>query len=170
MNKWLGRSELERRFLANNDYSEVRISNVALNQWQVFATYFATGTTCYSALGDAHCRRFIQWQHAIFNAAGNCSHGLAPSAGKTYEMSDFNLTTPSDASPHTFGGDLLHASGGIFFDGATGGSTITISKFQIDNEEICAESGTFTLAGNLYVTNNNIGARRWRCGGTCRRI
>jgi autotransporter-associated beta strand protein len=73
-------------------------------------------------------------------------------------MSDFNLTTPNDAVAHTFGGDSLHASGGIFFYNATGNSTITVNNFQIDNEEIVNSSASkiFTLAGNLFVTNNNI--------------
>ena len=158
VDNWLGRSLWSGDSNANNDYAEVRISNVAMNQQQVMANYLVgpnyaprSATMTYSDLWNDSTRSF--------NAAGHWSDGLAPSAGKTYEMSDFNLTTPNDASPHTFGGDLLHASGGIFFYSGSGSSTITLNKFQIENEEIChsaASGSTFTLAGNLYVTNNNI--------------
>ncbi len=158
VNEWLGRSEWSGDNLANNDYSEVRISNVAMNQQQVTANYL---------LGPNYVQRSTAmvagdlWNGSArsFSTAGNWSDGLAPSAGKSYEMSDFNLTTPNDVANHTFAGDSLRASGGIFFDGASGSSTITVNKFQIDNEEICNAApwyNTMTLAGNLYVTNNNI--------------
>jgi autotransporter-associated beta strand protein len=156
VNNWLGRSLWSGDSNANNDYTEVRISNVALNQFQVMANYlvgpnYIPRSTSLTA-GDL-------WNGGTrsFNTAGNWSDGLAPSAGKSYEMSDFNLTTPNTTTSYAFAGDSLHASGGIFFDGASGSSTITINKFQIDNEELCnTAGGTFTLAGNLYVTNNNI--------------
>lgn len=158
VNDWLGRSEWSGDSLANNDYTEVRISNVAMNQFQVMANYLVgpnfvprTTTLVASDLWNGGTRSF--------SSGGNWSDGLAPSAGKSYDAYDFNLTTPSDALPHTFGGDSLHASGGILFYSATGSSTITVNKFQIDNEEIChsaASGSTFTLAGNMYVTNNCI--------------
>ena len=156
VDNWLGRSLWSGDSNANNDYAEVRISNVAMNQFQVMANclvgpnYIQRSTTLtYSDLWNGGTRSF--------NTTGYWSDGLAPSAGKSYEMSDFNVTTPNTTTPYTFAGDSLHASGGIFFDGASGSSTITINKFQIDNEEICnTASGTFMLAGNLYATNNNI--------------
>jgi fibronectin-binding autotransporter adhesin len=159
VNEWLGRSEWSGDSLANNDYSEVRVSNVALTRGQVSANYF---------LGPNYVPRSTtmvasdQWSGSTrsFNSAGNWSDGLPPSAGKTYDMSDFNLITPNTTAAYTFAGSSLHASGGIFFSGASGSSTITVTNFQIDNEEICngntAGGSTFTLAGNLYVTNNNI--------------
>jgi len=153
VNNWLGRSEWSADSLANADYTEVRISNVALNQWQVKANYLVgpnyvprSTMMVYSDLWNGSTRSF--------NTAGNWSDGLAPSAGKSYDMSDFNLTTPNSTAPFTFAGDSLHASGGIFFCGASGSTTISVNKFQIDNEEICnSASGTFTLTGNLFVTN-----------------
>jgi len=153
VNNWLGRSEWSADSLANADYTEVRISNVALNQWQVKANYLLgpnyvprSTTMVRSDLWNGSTRSF--------NTAGNWSDGLAPSAGKSYDMSDFNLTTPTGTAPYTFAGDSLRASGGIFFCGASGSATVSINKFQVDNEEICnTASGTFTLAGNMYVTN-----------------
>lgn len=153
VNNWLGRSEWSADSLANADYAEVRISKVALNQWQVKANYLLgpnyvprSTTMAASDLWNGSTRSF--------NTAGNWGDGLAPGAGKSYDMSDFNLTTPNSTAPFTFAGDSLHASGGIFFCGASGSATISVNKFQIDNEEICnSASGTFTLAGNLYVTN-----------------
>jgi autotransporter-associated beta strand protein len=153
VNNWLGRSEWSADSLANADYTEVRISNVALNQWQVKANYL---------LGPNYAPRSTTmktsdlWNGGTrsFNTAGNWSDGLAPGAGKSYDLSDFNLTTPNNTTPYTFAGDSLHASGGIFFCGASGSTTISVNKFQVDNEEICnTASGTFNLAGNLYVTN-----------------
>ena len=153
VNDWLGRSQWSGDALANVDFTEVRISNVAMNSWQVLANYLVgpnyAAPSATLVAGDL-------WNGGTrsFNSAGNWSDGLTPSAGKTYEMSDFNLTTPNTASAYTFAGDSLHASGGIFFCSAAGSSTITVNKFKIDGEEICnSGSGTCTLAGNLYVTN-----------------
>ena len=158
VNNWLGRSEWSADSLANVDYAEVRISNVAMNPWQVRANYFLGPDY---VMPSAMLTNSDLWNGATrsFNTAGNWSDGQPPGAGKTYEMLDFNLTTPYNTTPYTFAGDVLHASGGIFFCGASGSTTITINKFIIDNEEICNSAdagGTFTLAGNLYVTNDNI--------------
>ena len=153
VNNWLGRSEWSGDALANADYTEVRISNAALNQWQVKANYLLGPNFVPRSTALAHSDLWNGGTRS-FNTAGNWSDGLAPSAGKSYDMSDFNLTTPNNTTPYTFAGDSLRASGGIFFCGASGSTTITVNKFQVDNEEVCnTASGTFNLAGNLYVTN-----------------
>ena len=153
VNNWLGRSQWSGDSLANLDYAEVRISNVAMNPGQVMANYLVgpnyAAPSATLVAGDL-------WNGGTrsFNTAGNWSDGLAPGAGKSYEMAAFNLTTPTTAAAYTFAGDSLHASGGIFFGSAAGNATITVNKFIIDGEEICnAGSGTCSLAGNLYVAN-----------------
>jgi len=153
VNNWLGRSEWSADSLANADYTEVRISNAALNQWQVKANYLL-GPNYVPRSTTMKASDLWNGSTRSFNTAGNWSDGLAPSAGKSYDMSDFNLTTPNSTAPFIFAGDSLRASGGIFFCGASGSATISVNKFQVDNEEICnSASGTFTLGGNLYVTN-----------------
>ncbi|HWC58100.1 MAG TPA: hypothetical protein VHC44_00295, partial [Verrucomicrobiae bacterium] len=75
VNNWLGRSEWSADSLGNADYTEVRISNVALNQWQVKANYllgpnYVTRSTTMvnSDLWNGSTRSF--------NTAGNWSDGL----------------------------------------------------------------------------------------------
>ncbi|HEX7653419.1 MAG TPA: hypothetical protein VF607_07935, partial [Verrucomicrobiae bacterium] len=134
VNNWLGRSLWSADANANNDYAEVRISNVALNPRQLTANYL---------LGPNYVPRAStlaasdSWSGGTrsFNTAGNWSDGQAPAAGKNYELADFNLITPNTTSAYTFAGDALHAAGGIFFGGAAGNATITIPNFAIDNEE-----------------------------------
>ncbi len=158
VNDWLGRSEWSADSLANNDFNEVRISNVAMSREQVSANYslgpnFNISNTTMMTAND-------EWNGSTrsFNTSGNWSDGLAPGAGKNYDMFDFNLITPNTTTPYTFGGNSLRASGGIFFCGSSGNTTITVPSFTIENEEICngttAGGSTFNLAGNLNVNGN----------------
>jgi autotransporter-associated beta strand protein len=158
VNDWLGRSEWSADSLANNDYSEVRISNVAMSRGQVAANYslgpnFNISNTTMLTAND-------EWAGSTrsFNTAGNWSDGLAPGAGKNYDMFDFNLITPNTTTPYTFAGSSLRGSGGIFFCGSSGTTTISVPSFIVEKEEICngttASGSTFTLAGNLNVNGN----------------
>jgi len=160
VNDWLGHSEWSADSLANNDYSEVRISNVAMSREQVAANYslgpnFNISNTTMMTAND-------EWAGSTrsFNTAGNWSDGLAPSTGKNYDLFDFNLITPNTTTPFTFAGSSLRGNGGIFFCGSSGTTTINVPSFTVENEEICngttASGSTFNLAGNLNVNGNNV--------------
>ena len=151
VNNWLGRSLWSGDSNANNDYAEVRISNVAMSRGQILANYLVgpnyfpdvtlTGT---DALGSTS-----------FNAIGNWSSGVAPASGHKYETYDFTLRTPATTSPYTFAGDALTMSGGFILWKGTASSTITVNDFRLNNASLQnAGSGTFTLAGSLKITND----------------
>ena len=129
VNNWLGRSQWSADSLANNDYAEVRISNVALSRGQILANYLlgpnyvptATATlTNNDALGTTS-----------FNAAGQWSDGSAPAGGNTYETFDFQLRTPATSSAYTFAGDALTVSGGALLWKGTASSTITVNNLTL---------------------------------------
>ena len=153
VNNWLGRSQWSADSLANNDYAEVRISNVALSRGQILANYLlgpnyvptATATlTNNDALGTTS-----------FNAAGQWSDGSAPAGGNTYETFDFQLRTPATSSAYTFAGDALTVSGGALLWKGTASSTITVNNLTLNGGLVVnAGSGTCTLAGSLTATTN----------------
>ncbi|MEK7951415.1 autotransporter-associated beta strand repeat-containing protein [Luteolibacter soli] len=149
VNNWLGRSAYGADSLANCEYSEVRISNVAMTRDQVAAnarlgpnrTITSANLTGDDAIGQSS-----------FNAIGLWSDGAAPSAGKSYETFGFRLRTPADGTSRTFAGQSLKLTGGGLTWKGTGNSTITANALTLagtDGEVLNAGSGTFTLAGNL---------------------
>jgi autotransporter-associated beta strand protein len=153
VNNWLGRSLWSADSMANIEYAEVRISNVAMTRDQIFANYtlgpnrFASTVTLSAddAIGSAS-----------FAAAGNWSDGLAPSAAKTYETYRFRLRTPADATSRTFAGQALNVDGGSITWKGTTSSTLTITNLTLSGspEFVQAGSGTWTLAGNLTVKSD----------------
>ena len=151
VNAWLGRSAYGADNLANCEYAEVRISNVAMTRDQVAANArLGPNKTAASAnlTGDDPIGQ------ASFAAAGQWSDGLAPGAGKSYETYGFRLRTPADGASRTFAGQSLKLSGGSLTWKGTSGSTTTVSDLTLagsDGELLNAGSGTWTLAGNLKV-------------------
>jgi len=149
VNNWLGRSAYGADALANCEYSEVRISNVAMTRDQVAANArLGPNRTTTSANLTAD----DPLNQTSFNAAGRWSDGLAPSAGKSYETYGFRLRTPADATSRTFAGQSLKLTGGGLTWKGTSSNTITANALTLDGtdaEILNAGSGTFTLAGNL---------------------
>lgn len=150
VNNWLGRSAYAGDALANCEYQEVRVSNVAMTRDEVLANY---------TLGPNHMASAVMLTaddplgSASFAAAGNWSDGLAPGAGKSYETFRFRLRTPADGTSRTFAGQSLHVDGGAITWKGTSSSTLTINSLTLngDCELLNAGSGTFTLAGNVAV-------------------
>ncbi|MCW1925806.1 autotransporter-associated beta strand repeat-containing protein [Luteolibacter arcticus] len=149
VNNWLGRSAYAGDAFANCEYSEVRISNVAMTRDQVAANARLgpnRTTTSANLTGDDPIGQ------TSFNAAGRWSDGLAPSAGKTYETFGFRLRTPADGTSRTFAGQSLKLTGGGITWKGTSNNTITANNLTLagtDGEILNAGSGTFTLAGTL---------------------
>jgi autotransporter-associated beta strand protein len=154
VNNWLGRSAYAADSFANCEYAEVRISNVAMTRDEVLANY-ALGPNRQNS--DNYLTADDPLGQTSFNAAGRWSDGLAPSAGKTYETSNFRLRTPADATSRTFAGQSLKLSGGSLTWKGTSSSTTTIADLTLSGgpEFIQAGSGTWTIAGNLNVATDN---------------
>lgn len=150
VNNWLGRSMWSSDSMANCDYAEVRISNVAMSRDQILANYslgpnrFPSGVTLTAddPLGAAS-----------FAAAGNWADGLAPGASKNYETYRFRLRTPADAASRSFAGSSLSVNGGGITWKGTTSSTLTINNLSLAGsaELVQAGSGTWTLAGTINV-------------------
>jgi autotransporter-associated beta strand protein len=153
VNNWLGRSLWSTDAMANNDYAEVRLSNVALSRGEILANYLlgpndiptATATLTNSDATGA----------TSFNAAGQWSNGAAPSGGNSYETFACQLRTPATSSAYTFAGDSLKISGGALLWKGTAGSTITVNNLTLNGGLVVnAGSGVCTLAGSLAATTN----------------
>lgn len=151
VNNWLGRSAYGSDALANCEYDEVRISNVAMTRDQIAANA-RLGPNRVSA--DAALTGDDPIGSASFAAAGNWSDGLAPGTGKSYETYGFRLRTPADGTSRSFAGQSLKLTGGALTWKGTSSSTITVNDLTLggtDAELLNAGSGTWTLAGNLNV-------------------
>jgi autotransporter-associated beta strand protein len=163
VNNWLGRSAWSGDSNANNDYAEVRISNVALSQRQILANYnlgpnynppstlvTMTGSDAWGATATS------------FNAAGQWSGGASPTSGKNYQTFDYRLLSPATSSSYTFAGSSLTIGGDAIGDledglywGGTASSIITINNLTVNNARVDNRgSGTFTLAGNMTASNS----------------
>ncbi|TAK98263.1 MAG: hypothetical protein EPO07_12245 [Verrucomicrobia bacterium] len=153
VNNWLGRSLWSDDQMANNEYTEVRISTVAMSRGEVLANYLLgpnyqpTTTVALNASDAAGA--------SSFNAAGQWSSAGAPNAANSYETFDYLLRTPATGSAYTFGGNTLKISGGELLYASTSGSTITVTNLVLNGGAVHhSGSGTFTLAGNISVTTN----------------
>lgn len=145
---WLGRSVYAGDDLANCDYAEVRVSNVAMNQHEILANY-KLGPNWTSA--NVPLTADDAGGQSSFSTAGAWSDGLPPGAGKGYETFNYRLRTPADGVSRTFAGNSLKLSGGSLTYNGTSGSTSTINNFTTTGgcEILQAGSGTWTLAGSL---------------------
>ena len=153
VNNWLGRSLWSGDSMANCDYAEVRISDVAMSRDQVFANFtlgpnrFANTVqlTADDAIGTASFASGLNWSDA-----------LAPSGAKSYETYRFRLRTPADATSRTFAGQSLNVDGGGITWKGTASSSLTINNLTLSGsaELIQAGSGTWTLAGSLAVKSD----------------
>jgi len=153
VNNWLGRSMWSDDSNANNDYAEVRISNVAMSRGQILANFLlgpnyvptATVTLTNSDAASA----------TSFNAAGQWSNAATPSGGNSYETFDYQLRTPATGSSYSFGGGSLKISGGSLLWSGTSSSTITVNSLVLNGGTVRnSGSGTCTLAGSLSATTN----------------
>lgn len=156
VNNWLGRSMWSDDSMANNDYTEVRISSVAMSPGAVLANFllgpnYQPTTTVALNASDAS-------GSSSFNAAGQWSSGATPNAANSYETFDYLLRTPATSGAYTFGGNTLKISGGELLYKSTGSSTITVTNLILNGGVVHhSGSGTFTLAGNIAVSTNSAG-------------
>lgn len=96
-----------------------------------------------------------------FNSGLHWSDALAPSVGKTYEVSISVLRTPADGNSYTFGGDSLTIKGpngdfGYKGTGSTG--VITVNNLILDGgliRHINGAADVFNLAGNLKIASDS---------------
>jgi autotransporter-associated beta strand protein len=153
VNNWLGRSMWSADSNANMDYSEVRLSNVALAPGNVLANYLL-GPNYFPSATVTMTNTDVLGTTS-FNSAGQWNNGAAPSSGNSYETVNFTMRTPATGSPYTFAGDSLRLSGGYLLYKGTSSSVITINNLTLNGGWVNnAGSAAFTLGGSISVTTN----------------
>lgn len=147
---WLGRSAYAADALAQCEYLEVRVSEVALSRDQVLAHY-ALGP--HFNPSTVHLRADDPVGSSSFATAGNWSDGQAPSFLKTYSTFRFRLRTPEDALSRSFAGRQLRLDGGSLTWKGTASSSTLVQNLILagDCELLNAGRGTWTLHGNVTV-------------------
>ncbi|MEY4488458.1 MAG: hypothetical protein RIQ79_966 [Verrucomicrobiota bacterium] len=162
VNNWLGRSMWSGDNMANTDYAEVRISNVALTRDQVLANYLLGPN--FNSTANAVLNTSDATGASSFNAAGQWSDAAAPSSLKRYETYGHTLRTPATGTSVAFGGQALALNGGRLLFKGTATSTVTIADLLVSAGTIAhAGTGVFTLAGALAVDAD--GARFYGANG-----
>jgi len=161
VNNWLGRSLWSADAMARVDYSEVRISDVALTRAEVLANYRLG--PAYVAPAQVTLVASDVAGSSSFNAAGLWSAATAPTGTQTYETFVQTLRTPSSGSSYTFGGASLRLSGGRLLYAGPAYGVITVNSLVLNAGAVTNGASPYTLAGGVSSTAmggvfNNIAA------------
>jgi autotransporter-associated beta strand protein len=152
VNNWLGRSQWSADSLANNDYAEVRISNVVLSRGQILANYLLGPN--YVPTATVTLTNSDSPSSSSFNSAGQWSNGAIPSAGNTYETLDYQLRTPATSGGFSFAGNSLTVSGGSLLWVGIAGS-LNVNNLILNSGTLRnSGTGACTLTGNISATTN----------------
>jgi autotransporter-associated beta strand protein len=150
VNNWLGRSLWSGDSMANVEYAEVRLSNVALTRDQILANYLLGPN--YDATGLTNLKTSDSTGATSFSVAGQWSDSSAPASTKRYDTLGHTLRTPVTSASVAFGGQSLALSGGRLLYKGTAASTVTIPDLRASSGTVVhAGTGTFTLAGTVAV-------------------
>lgn len=154
VNNWLGRSLWSGDSMANVEYAEVRLSNVALTRDQILANYLLGPNYESSAVtlntSDAGSA-------SSFIAAGQWSDASAPASTKSYQTFAHTLRTPATSASVAFPGQSLAVNGGRLLYRGTATSTVTVADLRPSGGTVAhAGSGTFTLAGSVAVQPDGV--------------
>ncbi len=155
VNNWLGRSLWSGDNMANNEYAEVRISNVAFTRDQVLANYLLGPN--FTSTASAMLTTSDVAGASSFNAAGKWNDAAAPSSLKRYETHGHTLNTPATSFAVAFGGQSLALNGGRLLFKGLASSTVTIADLLVSAGTLThAGTGVFTLAGALAVDADGV--------------
>ena len=150
VNNWLGRSLWSGDSMANVEYAEVRLSNVALTRDQILANYLLGPN--YDNTGITNLKTSDITGASSFSVAGQWSDASAPASTKRYDTLGHTLRTPVTSASVAFGGQSLALSGGRLLYKGTSASTVTVADLRASSGTVAhAGTGTFTLAGTVAV-------------------
>ncbi len=150
VNNWLGRSLWSADAMARVDYSEVRISDVALTRAEVLANYRLG--PAYVAPAQITLASSDAAGVTSFNAAGSWSVATAPASTQNYETFVQTLRTPSSGSSYTFGGASLRLSGGRLLYAGPAAGVITVNSLVLNAGTVANGASAYTLAGGVSST------------------
>lgn len=151
VNNWLGRSLWSSDSMANMDYHDVRIQNVAIADGEVAANY---------RIGPND--KVVTMRASDANGSSGFVSGAwefgqsTPTASFDYEVGSLLLRTPLSSSGVAFPGRSLSITGGgrLYLD-ATGVRTTTINDLRLNGvtiESYGSGGNAQTLAGNITVS------------------
>lgn len=151
VNNWLGRSLWSGDSMANMDYYDVRIQNLAIADGEVAANY---------RIGP-NDKTVTMWASDAWNSSGFTSGAWefgqsTPNANFDYETGTLLLRTPHNAISSAFPGRSLTISGGQLHLNATAAKTTTINDLRLNGGTIGSfgdNSSVQTLAGNITVNS-----------------
>ncbi len=150
VNNWLGRSLWSGDDMANIDYHEVRIQDIALADGNVAAN-------CLIGPNDAKATLWAHdgWANSGF-FSGAWEFGSVPSPARDYETGAMRLLAPWTTTDSTFPGRSLTITGGSLYLAAKDSNTVTIHDLRLNRGTILSfgdNGSTQTLAGQIHVTN-----------------
>ncbi len=155
VNNWLGRSLWSGDSMANVEYAEVRLSNVALTRDQILANYLLGPN--FDSTGLSTLNTSDATGTSSFSLAGQWSDAAAPASTKRYETLGHTLRTPATSASVGFAGQSLALSGGRLLYKGIATSTVTVPDLRPDGGTVAhAGTGTFNLAGSVAVQPDGV--------------
>ncbi|BCU79353.1 hypothetical protein llg_40680 [Luteolibacter sp. LG18] len=161
VNNWLGRSLWSGDDMANIDYHDVRIQNIALADGKVAANYRMGPNNAKATLwaNDG-------WGNSGFTS-GAWEFGNVPSPVRDYETGTMRLITPWTTTDSTFPGKSLTVTGGNLYLAGKDANTVTVSDLRLDGGTIhsLGDGGSKqVLAGQITVQNSSLNQIRGEWG------
>lgn len=150
VNNWLGRSLWSGDAMARADYTELRVSDVALGRSEIVANYRLG--PAYSAPAQITLAASDATGASSFTSAGNWAGGAAPASGLAYETFSRTLRTPASGTAHTFAGASLRLSGGRLLYRGPASGTITVPSLELNAGHVVNGTSAYTLAGSVSAT------------------
>jgi hypothetical protein len=153
VNAWLGRSQYSSDSMANVEYSEIRLSNVALTPRQIYGNYLLGGgntTTLYNPLLTAvHCGgagvQSYSGDQRSFAADQNFSGGTAWNAnGYSYAIDVSGVTNPAPAAAYQ---DQRYGNMSYTFNNLLPGTNYLVRLHCIE----CCWSSAGKRVFNVYI-------------------
>ncbi len=151
VNNWLGRSMYSGDAMANIDYYDVRIQNVAIADGEVAGNY---------RIGS-NDKTVTMWANDAWGNSGWLSGAwefgqTTPDAGHDYETGTLRALTPWTTTDSTFPGRSLTVTSGNLFLTGKNAKTATINDLRLNGGTVISlgdNGSTQTLAGNITVRN-----------------
>jgi len=155
VNNWLGRSLSSAAEMANMDYHDVRIQDVALKGGQVAANYRIGPfdqivTLRTSDIWSLHTSSFVNGAWEFGQSTPDTNHD--------YEVGTLIIRTPFDSISSAFPGRSLSISGGQLHINATAAKTTTIDDLRLNGATVASfGNGTSmqTLAGQINAQSGS---------------
>lgn len=157
VNNWLGRSMYSGDAMANIDYHDIRIQNVAIADGEVAGNY-RIGTNDQMVTLKAN----DGWGNSGWTSGAWEFGQTTPDATHDYEVGTLRALTPWTTTNSTFPGRSLTVTGGNLLLAGKNARTATVNDLRLNGGTVLSfgdNGSTQTLGGNITVrnfTNNHV--------------